>query len=301
MKTNIDLYMKQAQKFKVPTREEERELARRYVAGDTKAGHELVNRHLRFAVKIAHQYRTYGPPFEDLVQEANIGLVRALHKFNPELGHRFCTYAVWWCRARITLYIMQNFSLVRFGSTSYERALFLKGHAVIQKLRQINPDATQDELYELAAEELGQSYEHVKVVAERTNAHDTSLDAPLANGDKAVPTTRLDLMANLDAVSEQSFVDEERRQDVHEIVERAARNPRERFIVEKRLLSDDPMTLEEIGQRFELSRERVRQIEETIMHRVAPKIETKPAPWRSTKDRKSLKDAHRARRRARVT
>lgn len=281
----MDLYASEVMKHRVLPKEEELALARLYVAGDARAGQRLVTVNLRYAMSVAHEFRYWGHPLEDLVQEANTGMVMALRKFNPDRGFRFVSYATWWIRAYLRNYLIHNAAVVRFGTTSRERRVFGKLSAVLARFQRENPNLDEAGLYTLAAEELAVDREELRVMHGRTRAGSTqSLNQPLSQqnggGDEA---TFQDLVedprpSQLDQVS-----DQQTRERVRAACRAAARNPRERYIVEKRLLSDDPLTLEELGQRLNsrvngerLSRERVRQIEAGIRRRTGDLLRATP-------------------------
>jgi RNA polymerase sigma-32 factor len=227
---SIDRYVAEINRYQLLTREEEMELARNYRDNsDLQAAHKLVVSNLRFVVKIAHEYRGYGLKLLDLIQEGNIGLMMAVKKFDPDKGYRLISYAVWWIRAYIQNFIIKSWSLVKLGTTQAQRKLFFK-------LR-----------------------------SERER--DFSLDAEL---DEGARQTHLDLLADNGTSQEEKVADMEQRRLVRSKVQEAMEhlNIKERYIVQHRLMTDEPMTLQEIGQHFSISRERARQIEGNVIRKI---------------------------------
>jgi RNA polymerase sigma-32 factor len=275
----FDYYMKQATKVKILTRDEEQTLARKYQRGDQRAGQQLVAANLRFVVQVAHKYKHYvHESFEDLVQEGNIGLLRALHKFDPDRGYRFVTYAVWWIRARIMLWVMSNTSIVKFGTTNEERCLFHKVHRLYQREMQLDAYLDQDQVFERIALEVDASVAEISSAFERLFKPDRSLDAPFQlsmdtfdapHRSVAGLTSFGDFLVDPSSSAHDRLERTQVCRRVRESLTEAARNPRERLLVERRLLAHDPMTFEELGAKFGCSRERVRQIEVQILNRFA--------------------------------
>ena len=223
----LERYITEIDRHPLLTVEEEQEFARRFRDhGDTRAAHVLVTANLRFVVSVARQYRSHGFRVADLVQEGNIGLMRAVQKFDPDRGIRLVTYAAWWIRAHIHEHIVRSWSVVRLGTTQAQRRLFLS----------------------------------LSRPAREPEARDVSLDAPV--GDEPGRTT-LDLVHGDGPGPEDAFEGAQENAlltgAVQEALARLA--PRERFIVEQRVMSDRPLTLGEIGVRLGFSRERARQIE----------------------------------------
>jgi RNA polymerase sigma-32 factor len=265
---SIDQYVSEINRYKLLTREQESELAYRYVdKGELSAAHKLVVSNLRFVVKIAHEYRGYGLKLLDLVQEGNIGLMMAVKKFDPEKGYRLISYAVWWIRAYIQNFIIRSWSLVKLGTTQAQRKLFFKLRSERDKAdRAAGPGetATADTL----AKRLKVAEGEVNAMEMRLASRDFSLDAELEPGARQ---SHLDLLADDKGPSQEEELAklEERRLvrgKVHEAM--GSLNEKERYIVENRLMTDEPKTLQEIGQHFSISRERARQIEGNVIRKI---------------------------------
>ena len=265
---SMDQYVSEINRYKLLTREQESELAYRYVdKGELSAAHKLVVSNLRFVVKIAHEYRGYGLKLLDLVQEGNIGLMMAVKKFDPAKGYRLISYAVWWIRAYIQNFIIRSWSLVKLGTTQAQRKLFFKLRSERDKAdREAGPGetATQKKL----AKRLKVAEGEVNDMEMRLAARDFSLDAELEPGARQ---SHLDLLADEKGPSqEEEFAKLEERRLVRGKVHEAmgSLNEKERYIVENRLMTDEPKTLQEIGQHFSISRERARQIEGNVIRKI---------------------------------
>lgn len=263
----IDRYVSDINRYKLLSREEEMELARAYRdSSDLQAAHRLVVSNLRFVVKISHEYRGYGFKLLDLVQEGNIGLMMAVKKFDPDKGYRLISYAVWWIRAYIQNFIIRSWSLVKLGTTQAQRKLFFKLRSEREKAdREAGPGETAD-VGELA-ERLGVETSDIMDMEMRLGARDFSLDAEIDDGARQ---SHVDLLKFHGAGQESMVGDMEERQFVRSKVGEAMSNlnEKERYIVEHRLLADEPKTLHEIGQHFGISRERARQIEGNVLRKL---------------------------------
>jgi RNA polymerase sigma-32 factor len=246
------------------TPELELELARRYrETGDRDAAHRIVTANLRFVVKIAYRYRWSSLKVSDLIQEGNIGLMRAARTFDPERGLRFISYAVWSIRAAIQNYILQSHSLVKFGTTRAQRRLFFALGRTRRELER--PDAGQGqaasaEHLAAVARRLGVTAEEVEEIGGRMAARDVSLDAPLGEDDDG---TRLDLLEGNGVAQDRQLASEQVRALVEARIREALARlaERERHIIERRVMSEEPMTLGEVGAELGLGRERTRQLE----------------------------------------
>jgi RNA polymerase sigma-32 factor len=265
---SVDRYVTEINKYRLLSREVEQELARRYRrTGDFEAAHQLVVANLRFVVKIAHEYRGYGLKLLDLVQEGNIGLMMAVKKFEPEKGYRLISYAVWWIRAYIQNFIMRSWSLVKLGTTQAQRKLFFKLRSERERAdRAAGPGAVAST--ESLAKTLDVREHEVSDMESRMAARDFSLDMELQEGGRQ---THLELLSNPEEGGDQESEFEilERRHlvrgRVHEAMEYL--NEKERYIVENRLMTDEPKTLQEIGKHFRISRVRARQIEGNVIRK----------------------------------
>jgi RNA polymerase sigma-32 factor len=262
--SSLELYLAEINRFPLLTVEEEQRLARLFAEqGDTRAAHRLITANLRFVVKVAYEYRSYGFRMADLVQEGNIGLMKAVQKFDPTKGIRLISYAVWWIRAYIQNYILKSWSLVKLGTTQAQRKLFF---SLARTRRELDRDSVEH-----GAESDGRdsakvaSKLHVKAtevdeMAQRMDGRDLSLDAPV--GDDG-GTTHVELVATPDPGADDQLNGAEEAVLVSgQVAAALARlDKRERFIIEQRVMAERPLTLKELGDHFGFSRERARQLE----------------------------------------
>ncbi len=259
-------YMAEVRRHPLLTREEEYELAVRWVEeGDPEAARRLVTSNLRLVVKIAHEYRRAYQNLLDLVQEGNVGLVRAVQKFDPYRGVKLSTYSGWWIRAYILKYILNNWRLVKIGTTQNQRKLFFN----LRKQREALLAAGVDPTPERIAKELDVSPREVVEMERRMAAPDVSLDAPLS-ADDGDARTRLDLVEDDTSDPEGSVDAAEFKDLLQEKLRRfgADLEGREQEIFADRLMADEPITLQELGDRWGVSRERARQIEKRLVTRL---------------------------------
>jgi RNA polymerase sigma-32 factor len=257
-------YMVQVNRFGLLSAEEEYDLAVKHMRdGDMDAAHSLICANLRFVVKVANEYRGYGLRLLDLVQEGNIGLMMAVKKFDPTRGTRLITYAVWWIRAYIQNYIMRSWSLVKIGTTQMQKKLFFKLAQTRNALRNLTGS---EDLAEIASE-LDVNEETVAEMSQRMGRRDTSLDVELTEGEGY---TLLHTLADDGDDQEMLLLAEEERQINSQKTEEALAvlNPRERRIIEKRILAEDSCTLQELADAYNISRERVRQIEQNALQKL---------------------------------
>ncbi len=267
---NIDRYVAEISKHPLLSREEERELAFRYHDhNDVAAAHKLVVSNLRFVVKVAHEYKGYGFKLADLVQEGNVGLMLAVKKFDPTKGYRLISYAVWWIRAQIRSFVVRSWSMVKIGTTYAQRKLFfsLRGaKARAEQLAAMGEEVSTDSI----AAELGVLAPEVSEMEMRLAARDFSLDAKLGDDNGPSRGTYLDALPGEVQSQEEELLQKEQRQQLSlKVAEAMSKlNEKERYIVEKRLLNDEPQTLQEIGDTFNVSRERVRQLETRVIKKL---------------------------------
>jgi RNA polymerase sigma-32 factor len=266
-------YMAEVARHPVLSREEEHALAVRYAeTGDVSAAYKLVASNLRLVVKIAHEYRRTAFQLLDLVQEGNLGLMQAVKKYDPWKGVKLSSYAAWWIRAYIIRFLMENWRMVKLGTTQAQRKLFFNLAKEREKLLARGIDPTP----RLLAKNLQVEEKDVVEMAARMASDDLSLDAPLSGaGDDESRQTRLDRLPSSDeAPPDERLGDEELRRIFRDKLERFAAgltDEKERFIFEHRLLPADgatPLTLQEVGDRFKLTRERARQIEAKLTGRL---------------------------------
>jgi RNA polymerase sigma-32 factor len=257
---SLAMYLSEINQYALLTVDEEQALARRFIKGDLAAGHRLVTSNLRFVVKVAYEYRSYGIKMSDLIQEGNIGLMKAVQKFDPDKGIRLISYAVWWIRAYIQNYVLKNWSLVKLGTTQAQRRLFFALARTRRELEKLGAgDGTVVNAEEIARK-LNVKASEVREMEQRMGGRDLSLDAPMGEDGDA---THLDFVESEAASHADEIADRQEAQMTRERIQRAlARlDPRERFIIEQRVMSDAGMTLSELGEHFGFSRERARQLE----------------------------------------
>jgi RNA polymerase sigma-32 factor len=254
-------YMVQVNRFDLLSAEEEHDLAiQQLQEGNMEAAHRLICANLRFVVKVANEYRGYGLRLLDLVQEGNIGLMKAVKKFDPARGTRLITYAVWWIRAYIQNYIMRSWSLVKIGTTQMQKKLFFKLAQTRNALRNL----TGSEQIEDIARDLEVNETVVAEMTQRMGSRDTSLDVELTEGKGyTLLSTLVDKSDNQEDIllaNEEQQLNTERTSAALEVL-----NPRERHIIEQRILADPPSTLQDLANEYGISRERIRQIEQNAL------------------------------------
>ncbi|AWK88228.1 RNA polymerase sigma factor RpoH [Azospirillum thermophilum] len=263
----MQLYLQDARKYEYLTAEQERELAVRWRTGqDRRALDKLVGSHLRLVFKLARGYQGYGLPLSDLVAEGNVGLMQAAQKFEPEKGFRFATYASWWIRAAIQEYVLHNWSLVKIGTTAAQKKLFFSLRRLKARMQELESGDLSPEAVSAIATELDVPEAEVVEMNRRLSV-DSSLNAPFGeDGDSEWQDQLADDRASHETVIADS---EERRQRLDFLkLGLEALNDRERAILVARRLADEPVTLEELSQRFKVSRERVRQLEVRAFEKV---------------------------------
>ena len=266
-------YLREINQFPLLTPEEEFKLAARYRKyNDREAAEKLVTSNLRFVVKVAFEYKTYGIKLLDLIQEGNIGLMMAVKKFNPYKGYRFISYAVWWIRAYIQNFIIKSWSLVKIGTTQAQKKLFYK----IGKVRKaLEADGESEAKYEHLASDLDVTKDDIVEMEQRMSARDFSLDSPL---DDDHELTHLDLLQESSLNQEESLaLEEEKKIREREVLSAMKHlNQKEEYVIKNRIMSDSSLTLREIGNHLKLSRERVRQIESEALKKL--RKEMSPGP-----------------------
>ncbi|HWA30331.1 MAG TPA: RNA polymerase sigma factor RpoH [Rhizomicrobium sp.] len=257
----LSRYLSEIRKFPLLAPEEEYMLAKRWKEHeDPDAARQLVTSHLRLVAKIAMGYRGYGLPLSEVVAEGNVGLMQAVKRFEPDKGFRLATYAMWWIRAAIQEYILRSWSLVKMGTTAAQKKLFFNLRKAKNKISAIEEgDLTPEHTAEIARQ-LAVSEEEVTNMNRRLSAPDSSLNAPLrADGESEWQ----DWLADDTLDQETRLAESEEMGERHDLLTHAMDelSERERDIIEARRLRDEPATLEELSQKYGVSRERVRQIE----------------------------------------
>ncbi len=265
----LSQYMREVWSFPILEKEEEIMLAVRLRdEGDVDAAHKLVTSHLRLVAKIAMGYRGYGLPVADLISEGNIGLMKAVKKFDPDRGFRLSTYAIWWIKASITEYVLKSWSMVKMGTVSSQKKLFFSLRRMKNKLGIVdNGELESDQARDISAA-LGATEQEVRHMNRRLHARDFSLNTPLSQMEDGseFQDTLIDERPN----PERSYGEREELAVRSEMLSRAMEtlSDREQRIFSERRLNDDPMTLEALGEEFGISRERIRQLEVRAFEKV---------------------------------
>ncbi len=258
----LNRYLQEIRKFPLLEPEEEYMLAKRWADHeDPQAAHRLVTSHLRLAAKIAMGYRGYGLPQAEVVSEANVGLMQAVKRFDPERGFRLATYAMWWIRASIQEYILRSWSLVKLGTTSAQKKLFFNLRKAKSKIGALEEGDLRPENVAQIARDLNVTEDEVIDMNRRLSGGDASLNAQV--GSEEGGSQWQDWLEDEDADQAGAFAEAEEMDARRALLERAmdTLNERERDILIERRLRDDPVTLEDLSARYDVSRERIRQIE----------------------------------------
>ena len=259
----LNRYMQEIRKFPMLEPEEEYMLAKRWVEEqDTAAAHKMVTSHLRLAAKIAMGYRGYGLPQAEVVSEANVGLMQAVKRFDPEKGFRLATYAMWWIRASIQEYILRSWSLVKLGTTSAQKKLFFNLRKAKTKIGALEEGDLRPENVTRIANDLGVTEEEVISMNRRMSGGDASLNATVGSEGEGTMQWQ-DWLEDEDADQAGEYEERDELETRRELLIQAMSvlNERERDILTERRLSDETVTLEDLSARYSVSRERVRQIE----------------------------------------
>jgi RNA polymerase sigma-32 factor len=257
-------YISEIKKYPLLTREEEFALAKRYYeTKDPVAAQRLVTSNLRFVVKVATEYAKFGPKLIDLIQEGNVGLLHAVKEYNPYKGVRLISYAVWWIRGYIQEYLMKQYSLVKIGTTQTQKKLFYRLQKEKENLEQLTESGNLKDL----SRELGIEEKNIKSMAERLSGRDLSLSVAL---DEDSGASFLDLQRAEGLPPDELISKKEELKLLREKVEqiKSQLNPKELLLLEERLLADEPATLQEIADRFGITREAVRQNEARLVTKI---------------------------------
>jgi RNA polymerase sigma-32 factor len=265
----LNRYLDEIRKFPMLEPQEEYMLAKRYAEhGDRPSAHKLVTSHLRLVAKIAMGYRGYGLPIGEVISEGNVGLMQAVKKFEPDRGFRLATYAMWWIKAAIQEYILRSWSLVKMGTTANQKRLFFNLRRLKGRIQAIDEgDLKPDQVTEIATK-LKVSEEEV-VSMNRRLSGDASLNAPIKASEGESGQWQ-DWLVDDHESQEETLIEQDELDTRRRMLARAMSvlNDRERRIFEARRLSEDPVTLEDLSAEFDISRERVRQIEVRAFEKV---------------------------------
>jgi RNA polymerase sigma-32 factor len=272
LRDGLDIYLREVNRVPLLSRQEERRLADQwFFHRDREAGRQLVVSNLRFVVKIAHEYTRYGFKLADLIQEGNLGLLHAVDRFDPRRGFRLITDAVWWIRAHMQAFVLRSWSIVRTGTTRIQRKIFSSLQKARQKITALSSDE-QSNHRKLAAA-LDVSEDDLRETVARIQMRDISIDQPVnADGDLTMADSLADQAPNAELRLIEADTQEKVRKTLDVVYEDLT--PRERYLLDHRLMSDTPATLEAVGSEFGVTRERVRQLE----NRLKGKLRTALAP-----------------------
>ena len=257
----LSLYLAQIKKFPMLDAEEEYLLAKNWREnGNLKSAHKLVTSHLRLVAKIAMGYRGYGLPVNELISEGNLGLMQAVKKFDPEKGFRLATYAMWWIKAAIQEYVLRSWSLVKMGTTTAQKKLFFNLKKLKNKIAPGQEGDLKDEQVNEISKRLDVKSTEVINMNRRMMGQEKSLNAPIKSGE----TDEWQDWLVDDSLDQELIVSQKQEYDEKkELLKDAMKilNDREKKIIEARRLSENPKTLEDLSKKYNISRERIRQIE----------------------------------------
>ena len=281
----LSRYLAEIRKFPMLEKDEEFMLAKRWQEhGDADAAHQLVTSHLRLVAKIAMGYRGYGLPIAEVISEGNVGLMQSVKKFDPDKGFRLATYAMWWIRASIQEYILRSWSLVKMGTTAAQKKLFFNLRRMKSQMKALEDGDLHPDQVEQIATKLGVTDDDVISMNRRLSGPDASLNAPLRAESEAEWQDWL-TDDGADSAEEELAQSDELHSRMAMLQDAmGALNERERHIIEERKLAEEPKTLEDLAQVYNVSRERIRQIEvrafeklQTEMLRLAEEKGLEPA------------------------
>ncbi len=263
------LYLNELRKYPVLSREEEAVLTKKYYeTKDPIAAEKLIKSNLRFVVKIAAEYSKFGAKMIDIIQEGNVGLMHAVRDYNPYKGARLITYAVWWIRGYIQEYLMRQFSMVRIGTTQNQRKLFYQ----LQREKEALEKLGHEPNIRMISEKLGIDEDEVRTMTQRMTQRDVSLDKPI---DDSGNTHLSDLQTNQNSeLPDEMIAHQEELSQLHQVIDelKGQLSEREKIILNERLLNDEPLTLQEIGEKYGITREAVRQMEVRVMKKIKDKM-----------------------------
>ncbi len=272
--SGMQKYMAEIKKFPILEAEEEYMLAKSWAEhGDYDAAHKLVCSHLRLVVKIANGYKGYGLPHTELVSEGNIGLMQAVKKFDPERGFRLSTYAIWWIKASIQEFVLRSWSMVKMGTSASQKKLFFNLRKMKKQINAIENNLTPEQVTQIA-EELEVSEKDVLAMNTRMTANDQFLNTKVGDEDK---NELIDLLESGEPNQEDMLAESQELNYKREIFSEAMDelNDREQHIIRERRLSEKPSTLEDLSKIYNISRERVRQIEARAMEKLTETVSSR--------------------------
>ena len=266
-------YLNEIRLFPSLSHEEEHKLAKRLIDHkDIKAAHQLVTSHLKLVAKVASSFRGYGLPLIELVSEGNIGLMQAVKRFNPDLGFRLSTYAMWWIKASIQEYVLKSWSLVKIGTTAAQKKIFFNLNKIRHKISKLENSDKNQQISQIASE-LNVSEKEVREMDGRLSSFDISLNLPIADDSGSelismLPETRPNQEIIYDNKQALNY-----KKSLFNMAFKQL-NEREKHILVERHLKEQPSTLEELSQYYKISRERIRQIEAKIFEKLRNFVKT---------------------------
>lgn len=263
-------YLQEVNKIPSLSVEEEFLLAKAYLeTQDLRAAHKLVTSHLKLVAKIALRYKNYGLPVPELVSEGNIGLMQAVKKYNPDLGFRLSTYAMWWIKASIQEYILRSWSLVKIGTTSAQKKLFFSLGKIKNKISNLYSRPVNDSDFTAIAGELGVTVKEVAEMNSRLSGADISLNSTV-NKEESNASELIEFIPESRPSQEISLIDKENNSNRHTLLVKAigTLGEREAEILKARKLLEAPLTLDELSVQYNISKERVRQIESRAFEKI---------------------------------
>ena len=268
-------YLNEIKKFPMLSAEEEYTLATRLrIHGDTDAAHQLVTSHLRLVAKLAMGYKGYGLPITDIMSEGNVGLMQAVQKFDPEKGFRLATYALWWVKAAMQEYILRSWSLVKIGTTAVQKKLFFNLRRAKNQIQAYEDGDLNPENLEKISKQLNVPEKEVVNMNRRLSGADPSLNAKISSDDGS-QTEWQDWIEADTPNQEEEYAEKEEDSIRKDLISESLSvlNERELDIVQTRRLSEETTTLEELSEKYDISRERVRQIEARALEKIKEEIE----------------------------
>ena len=274
--TNLARYLQNIRRYPLLSQEEEYDLAVQYKkTHDKKVAYRLITSHLRLVVKVVSKYKGYGLPINEMISEGNIGLLYAINKFEPDKGFRFSTYALWWIKAAVQKYILNSWSLVKLGTTAAQKKLFfnlrkIKNNLNLTDDRELSSDILQD-----IADSLNASVQEVTDMNIRLKAHDGSLNVPIDGKDDDGGSEWIDVIYDSKPNQEEQFMYRETMDYRRKLFYKAINvlNPREKDILYKRRMLENSITLDDLSRTYNISKERVRQIELNSIRKISKAVE----------------------------
>jgi RNA polymerase sigma-32 factor len=264
-------YLREINNIPSLTQEEEFLLAKAYLEEhDLEAAHKLVKSHLKLVAKIAMRYRNYGLPITELVSEGNLGLMQAVKKYDPDLGYRLSTYSMWWIKASIQEYVLKSWSLVKIGTTSAQKKLFFSLGKIKHKITNMYARSVNNSDYQEIANELGVSVKEVNEMSQRLSGPDLSLNSPIGKDSDDNSNEMIDLIPEIKLSQEETLSLKQASANKKNILAEALGilNEREIKILTARKLNDSPSTLDTLSTEYNISKERIRQIENKAFEKV---------------------------------